>query len=113
MSRSEKILAARSAFGQDGQGHSARGALRTVPSAEKKEIPGKEIPKKDGHYFGIIRMLAAGMAFLALIVAFHFQVSYQGFDRESVEKVLSDDSHWNLLVDEVSETMRYLQKGEQ
>lgn len=93
-SRSEKILEAKSSF------------YATQASAAGKRNDHNS-PKRGGHPFGMIRMLMAGMLFLILVTAFHFQVSYGFLNKDNIEMILSDDSHWRALVEEVSEVIKY------
>jgi hypothetical protein len=91
MSRSEKVLEAKSAFGQKADRD------RTAPEGQEK------------HHFGMIRMVIAGMLFFVLVMSFHFQVSSHGFNRESVKKLLADESHWELLVGKVQQVMNTME----
>lgn len=96
MSRSDKILEAKSAFVPGGQSTYTRRTQDTVSERKK-------------HSFGLLRMLVAGMLFLILISAFHFNVSYHGFDKEYVKEALADNSQWEKLVKQVSQVMKHIQ----
>ncbi|MDD7402748.1 MAG: hypothetical protein SO170_00810 [Butyribacter sp.] len=93
MSRADKVMQAKTAFLPGAQASHARRTQNT--HAEKKK-----------HSFGLLRMLVAGMLFLLLLTAFHFDISYQKFDREYVKELLADDSKWEKLVNQVTEVMK-------
>lgn len=44
------------------------------------------------------RPLFSVLLFVCLITAFQFHYSFHGIDRNKVEKILSDDSHYQMLV---------------
>ncbi len=97
ISRAEKILEAKSAF---------------LPGAQKRYK--KERQKTDGsekrHSFFLFRMLAAGALFLLLISAFHFNLSYHGWNKNFVKETLSDGSRWDELVNQVSAVIKQIEK---
>lgn len=97
ISRSDKILEAKSAFTPGGQSTYNRRAQDTFSERKK-------------HSFGLFRMLMAGMLFLVLISAFHFNFSYHGFNKEYVKEVLADNSQWEKLVNQVSQVMKFIDK---
>ena len=105
VSRSDRILEAKSAFGQE-VGRYAGGYHRNsrVPAAypdRKETLPDGE----ERHHFGMLRMVIAGMLFFILVTAFDFQVSYYGFNKESVKKALADETYWNSLVEQAEQVM--------
>lgn len=110
MSRSDKIMEAKSAFGQNTVGHT-RGYSRGNDFLERYPASKDTASRQQGkHHFGMLRMVIAGMLFLVLVTAFHFQVSYSGFNKEYLQTVLEDQSHWNHLVDRVTQVMSTIQK---
>ncbi len=98
MSRSDKILEAKRAFMENAPG--GRGSSAWNGAGRKKETGEKQIP------YGMLRMLFAGALFLALLLFCHYDVSYQGLSRETIEKALADDSHWQMLVDQTAQAIR-------
>ncbi|MCD7825753.1 MAG: hypothetical protein LUH14_07330 [Clostridiaceae bacterium] len=101
VSRSDKVREAKAAFG------TASGGGRSFPEGstaqnQKKYRKEKEIP------FGMIRMLAAGVLFLMLLLFCHYDVSYHGMERSSIENALSDDSHWQELVHQARQVMKQI-----
>lgn len=110
MSRSDRILEAKSAFGQN-TGRYARGYSRGSEFSGLSSDRREPVPQKEGKYhFGMLRMVIAGMLFFVLVLAFHFQVSYYGFNKEYVQKALADESHWNSIVNQVTQVMNTIQK---
>lgn len=111
MSRSDRILEAKSAFGQNtgrnARGYYSRGSEFSGLSSDRRELVSQEEGK---HHFGMLRMVIAGMLFFVLVLAFHFQVSYYGFNKEFVQKALADESHWNSIVNQVTQVMNTIQK---
>lgn len=109
VSRSDKILEAKSAFGQE-TGRYTGGYHRNsrVPSEHRDgNVPLSD--REERHHFGMLRMVIAGMLFFVLVIAFHFQVSYYGFNKENVKKALADESRWNSLVEQAAEVMNTFQ----
>lgn len=108
LSRSDKILVAKSAFSQNKpvtlRAEYSQGDLETN---DKKRAMS---PVKEKHHFGMVRMVTAGVLFFLLIAAFHFQITYEEFSRETVEQALADDTHWNALVQCVSQAVHTIQK---
>jgi len=96
ISRSEKIQLAKSSFSQ-GFGRE-RGTVN-----RQEEYPSSW---EGRHRFGILRMVTAGVLFFVLVLSFHLQLSYKEYDKEYVEQVLSDDSHWESLVNQVTQVMK-------
>lgn len=110
MSRSDRILEAKSAFAQR-EGRNTRGYTRGNDFSGTYSVPKETLPREEGkHHFGMLRMVIAGMLFFVLVTAFHFQVSYYGFNKESVQELLADESHWNSLVNQVVQVMNTIQK---
>ena len=54
----------------------------------------------------MVRMLIAGMLFLLLVMAFHFQVSIGSYNKETVKQLLNNDSHWQIAVDQITAVMK-------
>ena len=108
VSRSDKILEAKSAFGQEA-GRYTGGYHRSsrVPAHHDGNVPLSD--REERHHFGMLRMVIAGVLFFVLVTAFHFQVSYYGFNKENVKKVLADESRWNSLVEQAAEVMNTFQ----
>lgn len=93
MRRSDKILEAKSSFAK--------------PSyKENRQKRENGVDPKEGHPFGMVRMLIAGMLFLLLVMAFHFQVSIGSYDKEAVKKLLNNDDHWQIVVDQAAKVMK-------
>ena len=93
MRRSDKILEAKSSFDT--------GFHREI--RQKRE---NGVNPKEGHPFGMDRMLIAGMLFLLLVMAFHFQVSIGSYNKETVKQLLNNDSHWQIVVDQITAVMK-------
>lgn len=109
ISRSDKILEAKSAFGQE-TGRYAGGYYRNNRSSSVHRDGKEPLPdREERHRFGMLRMVIAGVLFFVLVTAFHFQVSYYGFNKESVKKALADESRWNSLVEQAAEVMNTFQ----
>lgn len=90
LSRSEKIRLAKSAFSQD----------RVTGGLEK------ELNFEEGkHHYGMFRMVAAGVLFFVLVLSFHFDVSYNGYNKTYVKQMLSDNSHLEMLMEQVVQVM--------
>ncbi|MCX4328123.1 MAG: hypothetical protein OSJ45_12640 [Lachnospiraceae bacterium] len=90
-SRSEKILEARRAFASGGSSHNygCQGSYKDeyLVTNEKK------------HPFGLIRIMAAGMLFLILGIAFYNNFSYNGFDKDYVLECLERSGYWDKIVE--------------
>lgn len=95
ISRSEKIRLAKSSF--------TPGAGRERSFVNSQEDSCLE---EGGHRFGILRMVTAGVLFFVLVLSFHLNLSYKEYDKEYVKQVLSDDSHWESLVNQVTQVMK-------
>lgn len=93
MCRSEKIAEARSCFD-----------TRSYREIRQKRENG--VNPKEGHPFGMVRMLIAGMLFLLLVTAFHFQISVGSYNKETVKQLLNNDRHWSIVVDQVAKVMK-------
>ena len=96
MSRSEKIRLAKSSFTP------GYGRERGFVSSQE----GDSSYEEGGHRFGLLRMVTAGVLFFILVLSFHLQLSYKEYDKEYVKQVLSDDSHWESLVNQVTQVMK-------
>lgn len=122
VSRAEKIQQAKSAFthGTSPSRGITSGYGRQEMSGGFNESRRDTVPLRYGitsgseenlnmeegrHHFGMLRMVTAGVLFFVLLLAFHFGVSYKGYDRAYVEQVLSDNSHWESLVNQVTQVM--------
>lgn len=49
----------------------------------------------------LLRWMTAGMLFLVLALAFYFDFSYHGFNKEYVESWLQNDTLWEAAVSEI------------
>lgn len=87
-SRSEKISEARRAFAEHPQ--SLRSEERTEDVRER-------------HPFGLLRLMAAGMLFLILGIAFYNNFSYNGFDKDYVMDYLNKSDYWDSIVKNAGE----------
>lgn len=124
-SRAEKVREAKAAFEEPVRGN--RGRARTVSSKGMYNSHssygnqgnyGDSVEKEEEHLegdrgipFGMLRMLAAGVLFLALVAAFHYDISWQGFDKAYVQKQMAEHGHWDVLVDQVSAVLHYNDNG--
>ena len=41
-----------------------------------------------------------------LVMAFHFQVSIGSYNKETVKQLLNNDSHWQIVVDQITAVMK-------
>lgn len=89
-SRSEKIIEARRAFASSGSGHNYGGQ-----GSYKDEYL---VTNEKKHPFGLIRIMAAGMLFLILGIAFYNNFSYNGFDKDYVLECLERSGYWDTIV---------------
>lgn len=105
MSRQQKVLAAKAAFGnvEDGQ--------RTGNDAYRE---GQELWEQErvsvSPRLGLLRFMTAGMLLVVLMVAFHQGFSYQGFDQAYVQERLNDETAWNRLEKQVQQIYLSLEK---
>lgn len=49
----------------------------------------------------LLRWMMAGMLFLVLALAFYFDFSYHGFNKEYVESWLQNDTLWEMTVTKI------------
>lgn len=70
-------------------------------SKRKREQEAEELNKKIERRYCLLRWMTAGMLFLVLAVAFYFDFSYQGFDKEYVEECLKDDTAWKQITAQI------------
>ncbi|MDO4166708.1 MAG: hypothetical protein Q4D32_04825 [Eubacteriales bacterium] len=49
----------------------------------------------------LLRWMTAGMLFLVLAIAFYFDFSYHGFNKEYVEWWLQNDTRWNAVTTQI------------
>lgn len=56
--------------------------------------------------YSLYRLISAALLLGLLITAFQFRFSYGGFHRDAVEKILSDDSHYQELVRQAELVMK-------
>lgn len=89
-SRSEKIIEARRAFASDGSSHNYN-----AHNSYKDEYL---VTNEKKHPFGLIRIMAAGVLFLILGIAFYNNFSYNGFDKEYVLECLERSGYWDTIV---------------
>lgn len=96
-SRSEKIIEAKRAFAA---GNNSRNYNNSNYNSYKDEYL---ITNEKKHSFGIIRLMAAGMLFLILGVAFYNNFSYNGFDKDYVLECLERSGYWDTIVKSAGE----------
>lgn len=70
-------------------------------SRRRREQERMEQNKKMEHRYCLLRWMTAGMLFLVLAVAFYFDFSYQGFDKEYVEHWLQNDTMWKQVTAQI------------
>lgn len=101
MSRQERVLAAKAAFGN------TAGGGQTVSWREGREREGsgaEEAALGEGAVqirFGLMRFMASGMLLLVLLAAFATGFSYHGFDQSYVEERMNDETTWTHLEEKV------------
>ncbi len=100
--RQDKILAAKMAFGTGTGGR--RGYLGVT---EPEQDFGNERMERK-HRYGLWRFGAAVMLFFAFIAGTYFDISFRGWNKERLEKMLADDTRWKQVVREVSNVMEHL-----
>lgn len=61
------------------------------------------------HRCCLLRWMTAGMLFLVLAIAFYFDFSYHGFDKEYVENWLQDDTMWTAVTTQIYHWMEKIQ----
>lgn len=114
ISRQQKVMAAKAAFGQNssGMGRLYHGAPErsfsglAAPVKGTRGMPAGEeaFPEEEwqaGRRFGLLRFMTAGMLLLVLVAAFHQGFSYEGFDKAYVQEKLNDETAWNRLEEQV------------
>ncbi len=87
-SRSEKVYEAKMAFSEHPQ------SLKSEQDTEDA---------KEKHSFGLLRLMAAGMLFLILGIAFYNNFSYNGFDKDYVMDYLNKSDYWDSIVKKTGE----------
>lgn len=102
--REDKILAAKQAFGTKNVGHRSS----SFQSGYEQNFQNQKIERK--HQYGLWRFVITVMLFFAFLAGVHFDVSYHGWNRERLEKVLEDDTKWQKIVQEVSNVMESIPK---
>lgn len=104
-SRSEKIIEARRAFADSGSGYYNNSYNAYHPSFKETGSSQDEylITNEKKHPFGIIRLMAAGMLFLILGIAFYNGFSYNGFDKDYVIECLDRSGYWDSIVKNAGE----------
>lgn len=100
--RQDKVLAAKMAFGASAGGH--RSYLGATEPEQNLGNDGRE--RK--HRYGVWRFGAAVMLFFAFMAGTYFDVSFRGWNRERLEKMLADETRWKQVVREVSNVMEHL-----
>lgn len=121
-SRAERIREAKAAFEEPVRGSrgragsvSGRGTINSYSGkrgyGDFTEGEEEGFKEEKGIPFGMLRMLAAGVLFLALVAAFHYDVSWQGFDKAYVQKQMAEHGRWDALVNQVSAVLHYNDKS--
>lgn len=91
-SRAERVAEAKRAFTDNGYRdssstyHTPYGSASSDTSGEKR------------HLSALIRLMASGMLFLILGIAFYNNFSYNGFDKDYVLECLDRSNIWDSLV---------------
>ena len=88
----------------------AKMLFRDVSSFSKEDD--EDIPEtfmETEKTFSFFRPLFSLLLFVLLISAFQAKVSFHGIDRDRVEKVLSDDSHYQHLVKQAEMVIKYFE----
>ncbi len=67
-----------------------------------------EVPFEREESFSFYRPFFSLLVLILLITAFQFHFSFHGIDRNRVEQVLSDDSHYQSLVRQAEMVIRHL-----
>lgn len=101
--REERVREARLAFGRTGYAtdrYSSSNAYAFNQTENRQDGTDKHSMERR---FRLLRLVTAAMLFLVLSVAFYFDFSYYGFDREFVEQCLQDDTFWTELTEQVSQ----------
>lgn len=62
----------------------------------------KQTKKTKKHHTGLYRFLAAVMLFSILMFAFQNHISVCGINEAKIEKLMSSDSHWSMLVEKTN-----------
>ena len=100
--REDKILAAKIAFGAGGD------SRRTYPArAGFEQISDEQQPERK-HRYGLWRFAVSVMLFFAFLAGIHYHVSFAGWNKERLEKMLADDTRWKQVVREVSDVMEHI-----
>ena len=94
MSRQERLMAAKAAFGTGTDRHMGR----NIDSAETENLQQTE---GTVFRFGLIRFMASGMLLLVLLAAFATGFSYHGFDQNYVQERMNDETTWHRLEQKV------------
>ena len=105
--REDKILAAKMAFG------AGTGSHRTYPAKSGLEQRTEEQRGERKHRYGLWRFAATVMLFFAFLAGTYFDVSFNGWNKERLEKLLADDTRWKQIVREVSNVMESMPKKSQ
>lgn len=90
-SRSERLMEAKRAFAGGTSDRQYRIENEETTTNEKR------------HPFGMLRLMAAGMLFLILGIAFYNNFSYKGFDKEYVLECLEKSEYWDSIVENVGD----------
>ena len=106
-SREEKIREAKLSF-QPSSFRTESGRTAFSGFTDRDEEFSGGFPEQKKHY-GLYRFVSAVLLFFMLITAFHFQFSYHGWNREKIEQVLSDDSHYQKLVKQAEMVMKRIE----
>lgn len=101
--RQDKVLAAKMAFGANVAG----GHRSYLGATEPEQNYGNDRAERK-HRYGIWRFGAAVMLFFAFLAGTYFDVSFRGWNKERLEKMLADDTRWKQVVREVSNVMEHL-----
>lgn len=102
-SREEKVMAAKMAFSTE---YDRKKCSQGMGGLREKN----QIREERKHRFGLWRMIMTVMLFFTFMAAFHFQVSYRGWDEQRIEQVLTDDTKWQKVVAEVSKVVEKIEQ---
>lgn len=110
-SRQQRVMEAKEAFG--GSNSYSQSQTNFSTDSRYRESfadleDGDEIHKR--HTFRLLRIMAAGMLFFVLVVAFSTGFSYHGFNQAYVQEKLNDETTWNRMEKQVQKVYLSLEK---